>query len=194
MSATAMNIQITEQTYLDGECVADSKHEFMDGSIYAMAGASEAHNTIAGNVFGELRQQLKGSPCKPFIADMKVKAGPNYFYPDVMVMCDADEADSDVVKNAPTIIVEVLSTRTRKYDMTYKKIAYLNIPSLQEYLLVEQDKCEIEVFRRNDNWASTYYVLGDVITLDSIGVSITVEEIYERIENDDISAYLQEQG
>jgi hypothetical protein len=84
-----------------------------------------------------------------------------------MVVCEADNADTDLVLHAPIIIVEVLSSGTRKYDMTAKKIAYLNIPSLQEYLLIEQDRCEVEVFRRIENWASTYYVLGDVINFDS---------------------------
>ncbi len=190
MSATAIDLNLTEQAYLEGESLAEVKHEYIDGAAYAMAGASENHNTISGNVFGELRQRLKGKTCKSFIADMKVKAGANIFYPDVMVMCEADKADTELVKNAPTVIVEVLSAKTRKYDMTAKKMAYLNIPSLQEYLLIEQDKCEVEVFRRKDNWASTYYVLGDVITFDSIDASLSVEEIYDRVENDDIALFL----
>ncbi|MFT4924098.1 MAG: Uma2 family endonuclease [Phenylobacterium sp.] len=185
-----MNLKLTEQAYLDGEASAQTKHEYIDGVAYAMAGGTEAHNIISGNIFAELRQGLKGSSCKPFIADMMIKASGHFFYPDVMVYCQPDDADTDLIKHAPAIIVEVLSPGTRKTDMTLKKIAYLNVPSLQEYVLVEQDKCEVEVFKRSDNWASTYYVLGDVVTFESIGVSISVEEIYDRIENEDMRLFL----
>lgn len=194
MSSTAMNRQLTEQAYLEGEVLAQIKHEYIEGTAYAMAGASKNHNLISGNIFAEFRQQLKGKTCSPFIADMKVKVGANIYYPDVMVVCEADDADTDLVLHAPTIIVEVLSSGTRKYDMTAKKIAYLNVPSLQEYLLIEQDRCEIEVFRRSENWASTYYVLGDVINFDSVGVSVSVEEIYDRIDNEDIALFLAQKS
>jgi Uma2 family endonuclease len=194
MSSTAMNMQLTEQAYLEGEVLAQIKHEYIEGAAYAMAGASKNHNIISGNIFAEFRQQLKGKTCSPFIADMKVKAGANIYYPDVMVVCEADDADTELVLHAPTIIVEVLSSGTRKYDMTAKKMAYLNVPSLQEYLLIEQDRCEVEVFRRSENWASTYYVLGDVINFDSVGVSVSVEEIYDRIDNEDIALFLAQKS
>jgi Uma2 family endonuclease len=194
MSSTAMNMQLTEQAYLEGEALAQIKHEYIEGAAYAMAGASKNHNMIAGNIFAEFRQQLKVKTYSPFIADMKVKAGANIYYPDVMVVCEADDADTELVLHAPSIIVEVLSSRTRKYDMTAKKMAYLNVPSLQEYLLIEQDRCEVEVFRRSENWASTYYVLGDVITFDSVGVSVSVEEIYDRVDNGDIALFLAQKS
>jgi Uma2 family endonuclease len=194
MSSTAMNTQLTEQAYLEGEVLAQIKHEYIEGAAYLMAGASKNHNLISGNIFAEFRQQLKGKTCTPFIADMKVKAGTNIYYPDVMVVCEADDADTKLVLHAPTIIVEVLSSGTRKYDMTAKKMAYLNVPSLQEYLLIEQDRCEVEVFRCSESWASTYYVLGDVITFDSIGVSVAVEEIYDRIDNEDIALFLKQKS
>jgi Uma2 family endonuclease len=189
----ASNIKLTEQAYLNGERHAKTKHEYVNGDAYAMAGSSEDHNIISGNFFAEIRQKLKGKPCQAFIADMKIKAGTNFFYPDVMVVCTQDDADTKYVKHAPTIIVEVLSTGTRKNDITLKKLAYLNLPSLQEYVLIEQDKCEIEVFRRNKSWTSTYYVLGDTINFESLDIIITVEEIYDNIKNDDIDLFLKHQ-
>jgi Uma2 family endonuclease len=192
MNNTAQQLLITEQEYLDGERHSEIKHEFIDGYVYAMTGATDDHNIISGNFYVALHQQLRGQSCQPFIADVQVKAGSRYFYPDVMVLCDPDDADTPYIKHAPTVIVEVLSPTTRKTDITIKKIAYLNLPSLQEYVLIEQDKCEVVVFRRNEGWTSTYYIIGDVITLDSIDISISVAEIYQRVENDDMAAFLAE--
>ena len=160
---TAKQGLITEQEYLDGELCSDIKHEFIDGHIYAMTGASDDHNRISVNILSELRQQLKGQPCEPFMADMKLKAADQIFYPDVMVICQSDDADTKQIKHSPTLIVEVLSHSTRRTDVTTKKSAYFSLPSLLEYVVIEQDKCEIQVFRRDDNWASTYYFLGDKI-------------------------------
>lgn len=185
---------VTEQEYLDGEQHSEIKHELIDGQVYAMTGTTDDHNRISDNVFGEIRQQLKGQPCEAFFADIQLKVSVGYFYPDVMVICDANDADTPRIKHAPSVVIEVLSRSTRRTDITTKKMAYLNLPSLQEYVLIEQDKCEVVVFRRSENWASTYYVIGDVLTLDSIGVSISVEEIYQRVENDDMVAFLAEKN
>ena len=106
-----------------------------------------------------------------------------------MIVCENDKQDNERLIHAPAIIVEVLSSSTRTHDLTLKKIAYLNLPSLQEYWLVEQDRCEIEVFRRSENWASTYYVIGD--TLNSyLGMSLTVADIYQGLENQHINQLL----
>ncbi|MFT4927410.1 MAG: Uma2 family endonuclease [Phenylobacterium sp.] len=188
--STAKKLNISEKDYLVGEPLSDVKHEFINGAVYAMAGGTKDHNTICGNIFGEWRQQLKGQPCRPFFADVMVKAASHYFYPDVMLVCEPDKRDNERLIHAPTIVVEVLSSSTRINDLTFKKIAYLNIPSLQEYWLVEQDRCEIEVFRRSENWASTYHVLGDTITSEIIGVSLTVADIYAEVENHKITALL----
>ncbi|MFT4926051.1 MAG: Uma2 family endonuclease [Phenylobacterium sp.] len=188
--STAKKLLITEQEYLDGEMISDIKHEFIDGQVYAMTGTSDDHNRISVNVLSELRQQLKGQLCEPFIADMMLKTDENIFYPDVMVICQPDEADTKLVKHSPTVIVEVLSPSTRRTDVTIKKSAYLSLPSLQEYVVIEQDKCEIQVFRRSNNWVSAYYFLGDEIVFESIGVSLPVEEIYDRVINEDMTVFL----
>ena len=187
--STALKLNVSQQEYLAGERQSHIKHQYFNGNVYAMAGGSKDHNTICGNIFAEWRQQLKAQPCRPFIADVMVKAASNYFYPDVMVVYDEDKQDNQHLIHAPAIIVEVLSSSTRTHDLTLKKIAYLNLPSLQEYWLVEQDRCEIEVFRRSENWASTYYVAGDTITT-YLGMSLTVAEIYQGVENQQINQLL----
>ena len=186
---------ISESEYLKGELKSDVKHEYIDGVIYAMAGVSENHNLISRNMLVELTMKLKQqkSSCKTFSSDMKAKISDNstqFFYPDVMVVCDSDD-DHDYYKRSPIIIIEVLSKSTRKNDKTCKKLAYFNIPSLQEYVLIDQRFCEVEVFRRKTQWTSTVYFLGDDITFDFIGVTLSVEDIYYQIENQDMLAYLE---
>jgi Uma2 family endonuclease len=197
MSLKYANNRITEEEYLQGELLAEFKHEFIGGEVYAMAGASEAHNLLSLNMASELRNKLKGTPYRIFIADMKVKVANNFFYPDVMVVCQpgTDETkQSDYYKQSPVIIVEVLSKSTRKFDKTAKRLKYQNIPTLEEYVLIEQTIGEIEVFRKKDHWQSSYYYLGDAITFDSLGVTVLVEDIYYQVNNDDVLAFLQEKN
>ncbi len=193
MNLKYANNKISEEEYLQGELVAEFKHEFIDGEAYAMAGASEAHNLLAGNIFAELKSQLKGTPCRTFIADMKVKVANDFFYPDVMVVCQNSD-DSDYYQQSPVIIVEVLSPSTRKFDKTAKRLKYQNIPTLEEYVLIEQTIGEIEVFRKKEHWQSFYYYLGDAITFESLGVTVLVEDIYYQVNNDDVLAFLQEKN
>ncbi len=181
--------QISEQEYLDGELLSDVKHEFIDGSVYAMAGASADHGRIAGNLFAAFLRHLQGrnSPCEPFQADMKVKTGKKFFYPDVLVACEQEE--NDYYRNAPLLIVEVVSQSTRKADNTVKRLSYQNIPSLQEYVLIEQDFVDVEVCRRTNNWRPEHYYLGDAVHFASIDLTLPVEDIYARVMNDDMQAY-----
>ncbi len=184
----------SEEDYLLCEKTSDIKHEYIDGYVYAMAGASENHNVITRNVLVEMSNQLKniGSSCKTFASDMKVRVTNKFFYPDVMVVCDKDENDDIYYVNSPRIIVEVLSDSTRKKDTSQKRLLYFNIPSLKEYVLIEQDICQIEVFSRDKHWASDFYYLGEEVTFHSIGVSILVEDIYYQVENQNIFAYLEQ--
>lgn len=193
MNLKYANNKISEEEYLQGELVAEFKHEFIDGEAYAMAGASEFHNLLSLNMASELRNQLKGTPCRTFIADMKVKVAHDFFYPDVMVACQKDD-DFDYYKQSPVIIVEVLSKSTRKFDKTAKRLKYQNIPTLEEYVLIEQTIAEIEVFRKKEHWQSSYYYLGDAITFESLGVTVLVEDIYYQVNNDDVLTFLQEKN
>ncbi len=189
--------RISEQEYLEGEKVSKVRHEYIDGYVYAMSGTSKNHNIIVGNVLADFKNILKQkqSPCKTFSENVKVRAydiDSKFFYPDVVVTCDTEDNESEYYINSPVIIVEVLSKSTREYDLTTKKLHYFNIQTLQEYVVIEQDICQIEVFSRNgDVWESNFYFLGNSITFESIDVTLSVEDIYYQVDNDNIVDYLK---
>jgi Uma2 family endonuclease len=183
-------VGISEEDYLEGELHSDIKHEYIDGEVYAMSGAKAAHNRISGNINRKFGNHLEGQPCEPFSADMKVKIGSKYFYPDVLVDC-SDLDDNDLFTESPVILVEVLSRSTRRVDETTKRVAYLQIPTLQEYVLIEQDFVDVEVVRRSEGWQSKHYFLGDDITFESINLTLRVEEIYDRVKNTDMIEWLE---
>jgi Uma2 family endonuclease len=183
--------KLSESEYLQGELSAKDKHELIDGDAYAMAGGSADHNRISGNIYAELRLSLKGRPCEPFIADMKVNAQGDYYYPGVMVVCDEHNDDTEYVKYSPKLIVEVLSKSTRVFGHSIKQAKYLKIPSLEYYVLVEQYFCEISVLSRAERFIPQYYYLGDDIDFPIIEASVAVNDIYDRIENEDKEHYLK---
>jgi Uma2 family endonuclease len=180
---------ISEEAYLQGELLSEIKHEYIDGAIYAMAGASKNHQRIIANVSGEFWTQLKNMPCESFSSDIKVKVGSKFFYPDVMVVCK-DDSDNAYYTESPVIIVEVLSKSTRRMDETAKKFAYQTLTSLKEYVLIEQDFVDVEICRRSEGWISRHYFMGDTVTFESLGITISVADIYERVENDDVSSFI----
>jgi Uma2 family endonuclease len=132
------NIGLTSvEDYLKGELTSEEKHELVDSQVYAMAGASENHARISGNIYSEFRNYLKDKSCEAFISDMKVKTSAgNFRYPDCMVVCGEDNNNDHYYKTNPVILVEVLSRSTRKTDKKDKLIEYINIPTLQEYVLI----------------------------------------------------------
>lgn len=187
--------RISEKAYFELEKRTDTRHEFIDGYAYAMVGGSFNHGTLIGNIAGEIRNHLKGKPCRVFSEGTKVKV-PNtqssesrYFYPDVVVDCSIEKADGQML-TTPVLVVEVLSASTHKYDETTKFQIYADIPTLQEYILVEQSSAKIEIQRRRTNWAIEKFFLGDSVTFESIGLTLTVEEIYDRIDNEEMTEWL----
>lgn len=181
---------INMEEYLQGELNSQVKHELINGDIYAMAGASGNHERISLNIARKFGNHLEGTPCEPFGSDMKVKVDSNFFYPDVIVDCHFDESQPYYTET-PVIIVEVLSKSTRKTDETIKRMTYLNIPSLQEYVLIEQDFVDIEVVSRTEGWRSQHYFLGDDITFKSIALTLSVEDIYLRVHNEDVLDFIK---
>ncbi len=181
------------EDYLEGELYSELRHEYIDGQVYAMAGASSNHNRIVTNILSEFRFGLRQTPCEPFASDMKVRVDDHFYYPDVLVVCHHEGNDYGVT-DSPLIIVEVLSKATRKVDHTLKRKAYQQLSSLQEYVLIEQDLVEVEVCRRSNHWQSEYYFLGDTVDFQSIDLQIPVTAIYERVNNEDILKYTQEQA
>ena len=180
---------ISVDDYLTGELNSDIKHELIDGCVYAMAGASANHERISGNVYRKFGNHLENQHCEPFVSDMKLRINANFFYPDVMVDCRFDNSEPYFTQT-PLIIVEVLSKSTRKKDTTLKLLSYINIPSLKEYVLIEQDFVDVQVFRRSEGWIPSHYFLGDVVTFESIGLTLRVEDIYHRVQNDDMVEFL----
>lgn len=189
----AHQYQITEQDYLHHELQSQIKHEFIDGELFAMVGASSAHNLISLNIATELRTHLKGKPCRPYVNDMKVRIEGNYYYPDVLVDC-SDIADDAYFAETPILIIEVLSESTKQYDKTFKLQQYKKIATLQEYVMIEQNNALVEVVSRLDGWQAHYYGLGESFMLQSVGLKLSVAEVYESVKNKDMLAWLEQQG
>jgi Uma2 family endonuclease len=174
MTAALKSDLLSPDEYLSREQSGEVRHEYLGGMIYAMAGSSEAHNLIAGNIFSELRQKLRGGPCKIFIGDMKARllfgSRDVFYYPDVMVSCDSRDKDK-YFKRFPKIIIEVLSETTEQTDRREKLWNYTQMDSLEEYVLVAQDKVEVTIFRRDTQWdAETLSNKDDEAELRSVGL------------------------
>jgi Uma2 family endonuclease len=187
MSAAAKPY-LSPQEYLARERRAEIKSEYYDGEVFAMAGGSKEHSLIATNVIIELGLQLRGRPCDVYNSDMRVgvsEVGP-YTYPDVTVVCsEAQFADAEVdTLLNPTLIVEVLSPTTEAWDRGGKFEGYQQIPALQEYLLIAQDRPRVEQYARQaeGQWLLTVTNgLDGVVSLPSIGCELALREIYRRI-------------
>lgn len=177
---------LTADEYLAFERDSAIKHEYRSGQVYAMAGASNNHVIIAGNLFATLRVSLRGQECRPYISDTKVHiaAKNTYYYPDIVVSCDLRESGLQDFLKFPCLIVEVLSDTTEAFDRGNKFADYRALESLKEYVLVSQKSVAVEVFCRNDlgQWVLSAYEVGDRVSLSSIDVSFDVAELYEDVE------------
>jgi Uma2 family endonuclease len=181
---------ITVADYLQSELTSETKHEYLEGQLYAMAGASKNHQRIISNLVRAFSGHLRNTPCDTFTSDIKVRIGDlAFFYPDIIVACE-DNTDNNYYTESPVIIVEVLSKSTRRKDETTKRRLYQTMPSLQEYVLIEQDIVDIEICRRSQSWQSEHYFMGDEITFAAIDLTMSVNEIYERVVNEDVSTFL----
>lgn len=178
----------TAEDYLAFERTAQERHEYLDGQIYALAGASANHNLIMSNTLANLHTQLRKRPCVVYPSDMRVKIRRSglYTYPDISVVCGAPEYEDDhrdTLLN-PIFIVEVLSPSTETYDRGKKFQHYRTLQSLQEYLLIAQDSYRVEQYIRqaNDQWLLTDISRADAtLTLPSIECTLLVADIYEKV-------------
>ena len=174
---------ITLAEYLEREKDSPVRHEYVDGQIYAMAGASARHNRIALNLASRLDDHLNGGPCEVFIADMKVIVDPAvYYYPDVVVTCDPPGGDP-YVRIQPHLLIEVVSPSTERIDRHEKLLAYRRVPSLQEYVLVLQDRMQVEVYRRQgEEWPREIFTQPeDRVHFAAVGLTLSVGEIYRNV-------------
>ncbi|MDJ0840375.1 MAG: Uma2 family endonuclease [Acidobacteriota bacterium] len=187
MSTSPKNL-LSESEYLHRERQSEVKHEFYNGEIFAMTGASARHNIITGNVFSFLRNSLRGGPCRPFTGDMRLKVLDNglYTYPDIMIVCRQPEFTGDqpdTVTN-PSVIMETLSASTEAYDRGKKFAHYRLIPSLEAYLLISQEERKIEMFtREKDRWAFLETIGENAsLTIPPLSLKLPLDEVYEGLE------------
>ena len=172
--------------YLAWETTQDTRSEFVNGQVFAMAGGTLEHNAATLATGSTLRQHLKGSPCRAFVSDVRVQvqASNSFFYPDVVVGCQPSElADTKALAlSRPTLISEVLSPSTAAFDRGAKFAHYRLLDSLQEYVLIDPDTAQVDVFRRNTahRW-ELYPSTGPsaVVELASVGWQGTVADLLE---------------
>ena len=188
MSSAAAQTYLTPEEYLAFERKATTKHEYLNGQIVAMSGASFAHNFITVNIATSLNIQLMEGECRVATSDMRVKVTQidSYFYPDVVVVCGEPRAEDDTFDTLlnPTLIVEVLSPSTEGYDRGEKFEHYQQIASLKDYILISQDEIRVEHHcRQGSEWIQTEFVeFEDVLSLLSIGCELRLPDIYRRVE------------
>ena len=173
--------------YLEGEKESPIRHEYVDGHVFAMAGASDRHNLIAGTVYARLLDLLSSGPCRAFISDMKVMVQPSvYYYPDVVVACDPPGGDP-YTRTQPILVIEVTSPSTQRADRFEKLPAYKRIASLVECVLISQVQMFVEVHRRaGGEWETELLTRPeDQLRLESVGLRMTLSEIYRTVEFDE---------
>jgi Uma2 family endonuclease len=176
---------ISQEEYLEMERAALEKHEYYQGEIFAMSGASLKHNEVFSNLFGEIQGKLKGKSCKPYGSDLRIHVPKNslYTYPDISIICDKANLTDDKFDTAtnPAVIIELLSKSTRNYDRFEKFSLYRDITALKEYILVDTQKIHIENYVRNaDNtWQLTdYNVISDNLIITAVNISVSIADIY----------------
>jgi len=189
MPAQPQLAYVTPEQYLALERKAEYKSEYFNGEIFAMAGASTAHNQITMNVSAEIHTQFKKRPCRVYANDMRVKVSPTglYTYPDIVALCDNprfDDEQKDTLLN-PTVIIEVLSDSTANYDRGDKFKHYRSLDSLNEYILIAQDECHIEHYVRqaNNQWLfSETNDIRETIELTAIDCHLALSDVYDKVE------------
>lgn len=170
--------------YLEGEKSSEIRHEYVDGAVFAMSGASEEHNLIAGNLFFALKAALRGSPCRVFMSDMKTRIqtsrSDRFYYPDLQVTC-SDTDRERYFKQQPRLVVEVLSNSTERQDRAEKFHAYRKLDSLEEYMLVAQDARRVELYRRSTGWDLELTEGDGEVYLKTLDAPLHLDAIYEDV-------------
>lgn len=179
------NPRFSAEDYLAWEESSQEKHEYLAGEIFAMGGATDAHVTITLNLAALLRTHLRGSSCRVYMLDMKlrVETADAFFYPDILVTCAPEDRVLPHFKCQPTVLVEVLSKSTAAFDRGQKFAIYRQLTSLREYVLIEQERMSVECFRRDEQgrWVLQAYSGGDLVALPSLEFSTPIEALYEDV-------------
>ncbi|HPE60970.1 MAG TPA: Uma2 family endonuclease [Thiolinea sp.] len=187
MFALVQHTAMRVEEYLIREQDAPFRSEFVQGEVFAMAGAGDAHVTVTGNLFALLRSWLRGRGCRAYASDMKVRIGTDtaYCYPDILVTCEPEDHQRNYFKQAPVLIVEVLSASTEAYDRGGKFVLYRQLKSLQEYVLIDPRVFRVDVFRRNaqERWELFSFEGADSeLELASINFHTAMPVLYEDVD------------
>jgi len=188
--AEAVPALLTEEDYLRHEDRSQGKHEYLGGVVHAMSGGTNQHALVSGNVYGALYSQLRGKPCFPINSDVKIRIQyadhTRFYYPDAGVVCESNPP-TDHYQDKPVILIEVLSPSSQRIDMTEKRDAYLTIPTLAAYLIIDPDKPQVTVHRNAPGGISSkvYDELSDTIRLEEINCELCLAEVYGRVTFED---------
>ena len=184
MTHLARHAVVSVDEYLAHEDGADCRHEYINGQVYAMTGASDRHCLITLNIAAYLRPSLRGTPCQLFVNDMKVRLRISeqdiFYYPDVLLSCDPNDRET-YYRSAPCMVIEVLSESTARIDRREKLLSYRLIPSLQEYILIEQQQRRLEVYRRANDWQQEIIESGSLSLVCLNHLKIPLGSIYEDV-------------
>lgn len=184
MGLLKLKTKLSVEDYLEGEKLSSIRHEYVEGEVFAMAGASDNHGRVTGNIFVALSIHLRNSPCEPFTGETKVRVTSKvYYYPDILVSRE-ENPESPYFRNAPILIIEVTSPSTEKIDRREKLLFYQQMPSVQEYAVLDQHKINIELHRRQPDgrWITYYFDSSDdEIEFQSVKMTLPLDEIYRRV-------------
>lgn len=188
MGLPARTAQMSGDEFLGWEAQQRERHDFVNGEVYAMAGAEDRHVTVSLNLAIALRRHLAGTPCRTFIADMKVhcEASGSFFYPDVVVTCSAADRADRLVRREPTLIAEVLSPSTAAYDLGEKFAHYRRIPALKEIAFVDLESRRSDVYRRREDglWVLHPFDAGSDVTLATVGLTIAAADLFAEVDDE----------
>lgn len=179
---------MTVEQFLEWEADEGVRHQFVDGEVFLMAGAEDRHVTVAGNIYMALRRHLRGTPCKVFMADMRliVAKAKHVYYPDVLVTCSAADLKSRSSKSEPKLVVEVLSRKTAAFDRGEKFTAYRTLESLEEYVLVDPKSRRSDVYRKGSEglWVLHPVAAGELLALASVGLDVDADELFADVDGE----------
>jgi len=176
---------LTVEEYLDGEEHSELRHEYSAGVVFAMAGGTDNHNLIVGSLYSGLRAHLRGGPCRVFMENVRLyldlSQGDLFYYPDIMVTCDPRDTNPQFIQ-FPKVVVEVLSEGTERIDRSEKFWNYVKLESLEEYVIIDQHKMDVILFRRSANWQPEMLrAASDHLKLISLKFSMSLADLYEDV-------------
>jgi Uma2 family endonuclease len=185
MGHPAKIAEFSTQDYLVWENARPDKNEFLGGEVFAMVGATRKHVTVALNIATLLSVHLRGSSCRAYVSDMKlrIEAADAFFYPDVLVTCDAKDHQAEIYMISAVLIVEILSPSTEAYDRGEKFAAYRKVPTLREYLLIDPESRRVEIYRvgTEGQWVLTEVTRDGTLSLTSVDLQVPVKQLFENV-------------